>query len=57
MGSYCSAVSEDGSKVFITWMGNRGFEEEKEIPGKRKKKIKFNTCALTVIHIPPGERK
>ena len=60
MGSYCSAVSEDGSKVLITWMGNRGADDDEpaESAGnrKKKKKIKFNTCALTVVHVPESER-
>ena len=51
MGSYCSAASGDGSKVFISWMGNRGGPEGKA------KKVKFNTCALTVVNIPASERK
>ncbi|MFT5123909.1 MAG: hypothetical protein ACI9TH_003181 [Kiritimatiellia bacterium] len=49
MGSYASDVSPDGSKVYITWHGNRG--------GRVRNKLSFNTCALTVIHIPESERK
>lgn len=53
-GSYCSAVSGDGSQVMIIWMGNRGATDE-EIAAK--KKIKFNTCALTIVNVPESERR
>ncbi|MGY8642975.1 MAG: hypothetical protein ACKVJU_18000, partial [Verrucomicrobiales bacterium] len=53
-GSYCSAVSGDGSQVIISWMGNRGATDE-EIAAK--KKIKFNTCALTIVNVPESERR
>lgn len=48
MGSYATAVSPEGDKVYITWHGNRG--------GKERGKLRFNTCALTVVHIPESER-
>ncbi|NNE92871.1 MAG: hypothetical protein HKN23_14600 [Verrucomicrobiales bacterium] len=55
MGSYCSAVSEDGGTVFITWMGNVGGPEKGR--NGRPGKLKFNTNALTVVHIPESERQ
>jgi hypothetical protein len=51
-GTFGSAVSPAGDKVFITWNGNTG--TAKEDLGRR---IRFNTCALTVVHIPASERK
>lgn len=48
MGTYATAVSPEGDKVYITWHGNRGGEE--------RGKLRFNTCALTVVHIPESER-
>jgi hypothetical protein len=50
MGSYGSAVSPEGDKVYITWHGNRGG------PDAKRGKLSFNTCALTVVHIPKEER-
>lgn len=44
-----SAVSPDGSKLFVIWNGCRG--------GKVRGKYPFDTCALTVIHIPESERQ
>lgn len=52
MGTFGSAVSPEGDRVYITWNGNRGTE-----PGDVKRKIRFNTCALTVVHIPESERE
>jgi DNA-binding beta-propeller fold protein YncE len=49
MGTYATAVSPKGDKVYITWHGNRG--------GKERGKLRFNTCALTVVHVPAAERK
>ncbi|MFT5108015.1 MAG: hypothetical protein ACI9UA_003650 [Pseudoalteromonas tetraodonis] len=51
MGSYATAVSPQGDKVYITWHGNRGGMDAK------RKKLSFNTCALTVVHIPASERE
>ena len=48
IGTYGSALSPDGSKLFVTWNGCRG--------GQVRGKYPFNTCALTVIHIPESER-
>jgi hypothetical protein len=50
LGTYGTAVSPEGDKVFITWNGNRGTD-----PNERR--VAFNTCALTVIHIPATERR
>ena len=49
LGTFGSAVSEDGSKLFITWNGNRGGAD-------RRGRFPFDTCAMTVIHIPKSER-
>jgi streptogramin lyase len=43
-GTYSSAVSPDGSKLYITWNINRASRA-------------WDTCGLTVIHIPESERK
>ncbi|MEX0716562.1 MAG: hypothetical protein WD066_08245 [Planctomycetaceae bacterium] len=43
-GTYGTAVSEEGDKLFITWNANRGSRA-------------WDTCALTVIHIPESERQ
>lgn len=50
MGTYATAVSPAGDKVYITWHGNRGGADPK------RGKLSFNTCALTVVHIPASER-
>lgn len=50
MGTYATAVSPEGDKVYITWHGNRGGTDPK------RKKLSFNTCVLTVVHIPESER-
>jgi len=50
LGTYGSALSEDGSKLYVTWNGNRGGKD-------RRGRYRFDTCAMTVIHIPESERK
>ena len=50
LGTFGSAVSADGSKVYITWNGNRGGKDP------RRGRYAFDTCALTVIHVPESER-
>lgn len=50
MGTYGSAVSPEGDKVYITWNGNIGGKD-------RRGRITFNACALTVVHIPQEERQ
>lgn len=49
LGTFGSAVSEDGARLYITWNGNRGGPD-------RRDRLRFDTCALTVIHIPASER-
>ncbi|MCH7726672.1 MAG: hypothetical protein IH991_09365 [Planctomycetes bacterium] len=50
LGTFGSAVSEAGDKLYITWNGNRGGADSRG-------RVSFNTCALTVIHIPESERR
>jgi hypothetical protein len=50
LGTFGSAVSPDGSRLFITWNGNRSGAD-------KRGKYPFDTCALTVIHIPESERR
>lgn len=50
LGTFSSAVSDDGSTLFITWNGNRGGPD-------RRGRLPFDTCALTAIHIPESERR
>jgi len=52
VGTYSTAVSPGGDKLYVTFNGNRG--TAREDLGKR---IRFNTCAMTVIHIPASERE
>lgn len=50
LGTFGSAIDPAGDKLFITWNGNRGGRDERGRFG-------FDTCALTVIHIPESERR
>ncbi|MEX2185705.1 MAG: hypothetical protein WD875_02880 [Pirellulales bacterium] len=50
LGTYASAVSEAGDKLYIAWNGNRGGPDSRG-------RVGFDTCALTVIHIPASERQ
>jgi hypothetical protein len=50
LGTFGSAISEDGSKLYVTWNGNRGGAD-------KRGRVGFDTCALTVIHIPESERQ
>ena len=50
LGTFGSAVSPDGSRLFITWNGNRSGAD-------KRGRYPFDTCALTVIHIPESERQ
>jgi hypothetical protein len=43
-GTYSTAIDSSGELLYITWNANRG-------TGKA-----WNTCALTVVHIPASER-
>ncbi len=49
LGTFGSAVGPRGERVFITWNGNRGGPD-------RRGRLPFDTCALTVVHIPESER-
>ena len=49
LGTFGSAISKDGSKLYVTWNGNRGGPDNRG-------RLRFDTCALTVIHIPASER-
>ena len=49
IGTYGSAVSDDGSRLYVTWNGCRGGQDHRG-------RYPFNTCAMTVIHIPESER-
>ncbi len=51
-GAFGTAVSPSGDKVYITWNGNRN-TPRKDLAGK----IKFDTCAFVVVHIPESERR
>jgi len=48
-GTYSSAVSPEGDKVYLTVNGNCG--------GASDGRIRFNTCALFVVHVPQSERQ
>lgn len=48
-GTFGSAIDPEGDKLYITWNGNRGGPD-------RRGRYQFNTCALTVVHIPESER-
>ena len=49
IGTFASAIDSKGEKLYVTWNGNR------EGPDKRGR-YRFDTCAMTVIHIPESER-
>ena len=42
-GTYSAALSPEGDTLFITWNANRGTRP-------------WDTCALTVVHVPESER-
>jgi len=48
LGTFSTAVSPSGEKLYITWNGNLG--------GIRRGRLTWDACALTVVHIPPSER-
>lgn len=50
LGTFGSAVNETGEILYITWNGNRGGPDPRG-------RLGFDTCALTVVHIPPSERR
>ena len=49
IGTFSTAVSAKGDKLYITWHGSLAAE-----PGR---KLSWDACALTVVHIPVSERK
>lgn len=50
IGSFSTAVDPNGDKMYINWNGNRSGKD-------RQDRYPFDTCALTVIHIPESERR
>lgn len=48
-GTYSLAVDPEGDKLYITWNGNRSGPD-------RRGRLPFDTCAMTVIHVPASER-
>jgi hypothetical protein len=48
LGTFGAAVDPAGDKLYITWNGNLG--------GKRRNRLTWDACALTVLHIPASER-
>ena len=52
VGTFGSAVSPEGDKVYITFNGNRGTAPE-GLDGR----VRFNTCALAVVHVAESERR
>ena len=49
LGTYSSALSPEGDKLYITWNGNRS--------GPVRGRYPWDGVALTVIHIPASERR
>ena len=49
LGTFSTAVSGGGDKLFITWNGNLG--------GSQRGRLTWDACALTVIHIPVSEQQ
>lgn len=50
LGTFGSAVDRSGERLYITFNGNRGGPDSRG-------RLGFDTCALTVVHIPESERK
>ena len=48
LGTFSSAVDPTGDRLYITWNGNTG--------GKRGRRLTWDACALTVVHVPESER-
>jgi hypothetical protein len=48
LGTFSSAVASEGDKLYITWNGNLG--------GMKGRRLTWDACALTVIHIPESGR-
>jgi len=49
LGTFSSAIDPKGDKLYITWNGNLG--------GRKGRRLTWDACALTVIHIPESERR
>jgi hypothetical protein len=49
LGTFSSAVSPEGDKLYITWNGN--------LSGPVRGRLAWDNVALTVIHIPESERR
>ena len=47
-GTFSTALSPSGEILYITWNGNLG--------GVRRRRLTWDACALTVVHIPHSER-
>lgn len=50
IGSFGSALSADGSKLFVTWNGAHDLTGE-------ERKVPFRSVAMTMIEIPESERR
>jgi hypothetical protein len=48
LGTFGSALSPEGDTLYITWNGNLG--------GRKRNRLTWDACALTVVHIPASER-
>jgi hypothetical protein len=48
-GTYSLAVDPSGERLYVTWNGNRGGADNRG-------RYPFDTCALTVVHLPASER-
>ncbi len=48
LGTFSTAVDPTGDRLYITWNGNLG--------GRKRGRLTWDACALTVIHIPKEER-
>jgi len=49
IGTFGTAVSPKGDRLYVTWNGSRAEPD-------KKGRFLFDTCALAVIHIPESER-
>jgi len=49
LGTFSTAVGPKGDRLYVTWNGNLG--------GRRGRRLTWDACALTVIHIPQSERR
>jgi len=49
LGTFATAIDAMGERLYITWNGNRGGPDPRG-------RLRFDTCALTVVHIPESER-